>query len=261
MKWISMSLSAVSVSMLIVCLLFGMAASAEAQDLIHSRNRVQPNVPPIDELEILDPRVDHEGKPQSQIVVGANGVTKVEIPPTVIVHRYYYTGDRDFQGPMLQGGPTLLAVNDPATGEQIYAEAVLPPGAPRITYRRDRIVYEYRDRSIIVCFGNSFPLGLGTIGKPSVSISHHSPALRTVARKAELQRESHREWWVRTGVPEVCTIAVESSKSVANSTADTVKKAGTFVTAPVKAVWKATPLSSLIPCQEKQPAYEPSNLK
>ena len=102
---------------------------AAAGELFHPRDRAQPNVPPIDELEILDPRVDAEGKPRAQVLRGADGLAQLEIPPTIIVHRYYYTGDRDFQGPMLLGGPTLLAVIDPASGEKVSVETLLPPGA------------------------------------------------------------------------------------------------------------------------------------
>ncbi len=255
MKRNSLSVKVFLASLLAVGFLTGPLA-VTAQERIHGRVRAQPNVPPIDELEILDPRVDPEGKPHALQVVDPDGTTRIEIPPTVIVHRYYYTGDRDFQGPMLQGGPTLLAVNDPATGEQISVEAMLPPGAPRITYRRNRIVYAYRDCSIIVSFGHAGPLCLGTIGKPSVSVSHHSPALKTAARYAEQRRVSHQEWWGRTGISELTTSAAESSKGLANNAADEIKKVGTMVVAPVKMVLRATPLGSLASCQEKQPAYQ-----
>ena len=243
--------------MLAISFLIG-SESVHALDQNLVRVRAQPNVPPIDELEILDPRVDPEGKPHAQQVIEPNGTSQVEIPPTVIVHRYYYTGDRDFQGPMLQGGPTLLAVNDPATGEQISVEVMLPPGAPRITYRSNRIIYAYRDSSIIVSFGHPGPLGLGTIGKPSVAVTHHSPALKTAARKAERRRTAHREWWERTGVSELTVSAAASSKALVNNAADEIKKVGTIVTAPVKMALRATPFGSLASCQEKQPAYEPT---
>lgn len=102
----------------------------------HPHRRALPNVSPMDEQEILDPRVDPAGKPRAQIFMGANGLDQIEIPPTVFVH-CYYTGDRDFQRPMMPGGPVLITANDPATGEQTQIEALLPPGAPRITYRSD----------------------------------------------------------------------------------------------------------------------------
>jgi len=241
--------------MLAISFLVGLE-SVHALDQNLVRVRAQPNVPPIDELQILDPQVDPESKPQAQQVIGPDGTSRIEIPPMVIVHRYYYSGDRDFQGPMLPGGPTLLVVNDPATGEQISVEAMLPPGAPRITYRSNRMIYKYRDSSITVSFGHPGLLGLGTIGKPSIAVTHHSPALKTAAQKAERRRAAHLEWWGRTGASELTAGAAESSKGLANNAADEIKKVGTIVTAPVKMVLRATPLGSLASCQEKQPAYQ-----
>ena len=151
-EW-SVSFVAIFCGLLIAGLMCG-AGSVMAGDHKLRKDRAVTTVPPIDELEILDPRVDPEGKARALILPGTNGLPQVEVPPTVIVHRYYYTGDRDFQGPMLPGGPVIITVNSPATGERIYVEALLPPGAPRITYRRHRIVYEYRVQTITVSFGH-----------------------------------------------------------------------------------------------------------
>jgi hypothetical protein len=225
-----------------------------AGELLHPHRRPLPNVPPIDELEILDPRVDPEGKPRAQVLPGANGLSQVVTPPTIIVHRYYYTGDRDFQGPMLQGGPTLLTANDPATGEQVQVEALLPPGAPRIRYRSDKITYVYRDRSITLCFGHPGPLGIGRIGKPAIVITHHSALHHTAVEKTRYQAQ-HREWWARTGIPAAATEVTTTSKSFVNHAADTVHTVGDTATAPIKAVWRATPLSSLTNSQERQPDF------
>lgn len=228
-----------------------------AGELLHLPHHKHPlpNVPPIDELEILDPRVDSEGKPQTQVLIGMNGLKQFETPPTIIVHRFYYTGDREFQGPMLQGGLTLITANDPATGEQVQIEAMLPPGAPRITYRSDKIVYDYRDRAITVRFGHPGPLGLGIAAKPTISVKHHSAAVRAVADHHEQKSVHNREWWSRTGIPNALGEVKEHSKQIANNTADAVQTVGTAATAPIKAAWRATPLGSLTSSQEVQPAF------
>jgi len=235
-----------------VCLPNGSAAAGE---LLHPHRRSLPNIPPLEELEILDPRVDPEGKPRAQVLMGANGLNQIETPPTIIVHRYYYTGDRDFQGPMLQGGPTLLTANDPTTGEQVHVEALLPPGAPRITYRSNRIVYDYRDRSITVCFGHPGPLGLGRVGKPAISVAHHSPALQAAAQHSKQAHTHRREWWTRTGIPSATVEVTATTKELANNAADAIHTVGDAATAPIKAVWRATPLSSLTSSQERQPEF------
>lgn len=232
-----------------------------AADHFHSRVRPQPNVPPMEELEILDPRVDAEGKPRAVVLPGMNGLPQVQIPPTVIVHRYYYTGDRDFQGPMLQGGPTVFTVNDPTTGEQVYVEVLLPPGSPRVKYRRDRIVYDYPTQAVTVCFGHPGPLGLGRVAKPSVSICHHSPAVKNAAQHADKKRQEIGDWWTRTGVTQGTTQAVQTCKQCATNSADAIQTVGTAVTTPLVAIWKATPLSGLTSSQVPQPNFNEPGIR
>src|SRR5437016_1193792 len=69
-------------------------------------------VPPTLEIEVLDPNVDPRGNPAVvtkpscvRTCHGPEGRLTVDIPEVVLVHRYYYTGDRTFQGPFLPGGP------------------------------------------------------------------------------------------------------------------------------------------------------------
>lgn len=118
------------------------------------------NVPPTEEIEVLDPGVDPEGKPSIQLRRGDEGQLEVDIPPTVLVHRYYYTGDRSFQAQLLPGGPTIICVNHPKTGERCYVEAQMPPGAPRVTYCGSSITYDYGHGAVCLHFG--------LLGRPSV---------------------------------------------------------------------------------------------
>src|SRR5262245_125102 len=81
-------------------------------------------VPPDLEIEVLDPNVDPRGNPTVvtrpaaiPTGMGASGRVIVDIPPTVLVHRYYYTGDRSFQYKMLPGGPCIVVASHPKTGE------------------------------------------------------------------------------------------------------------------------------------------------
>src|SRR5437870_1587189 len=74
-------------------------------------------VPPALEIEILDPNVDPRGNPAVLTrpatvltCTGPEGRVVVDIPPTVLVHRYYYTGDRSFQARLLPGGPCIVVV-------------------------------------------------------------------------------------------------------------------------------------------------------
>lgn len=111
-------------------------------------------VPPADEILVISPTVDPEGKPRPIFQSDSTtGMQRVEIPPTVIVHRYYYTGDRDFQGPMLPGGPSVIVASHPVTGEQLMIQAQLLPGAPRVHYTHRSIQYDYGKTKIILDFG------------------------------------------------------------------------------------------------------------
>src|SRR6218665_2425572 len=101
---------------------------------------------------MLDPLIDSEGKPRRIMVPDEHGTAHLEVPPTVIMHKHYDTGSRDFQGPMLPGGPVQVVVRHPATGEQTYVELQLPrePPEPSIRTLASSI---NRDDCITLCFG------------------------------------------------------------------------------------------------------------
>jgi hypothetical protein len=129
--------------------LLGTAGSLESAEVFrHS------TVPPWLEIEILDPNADPRGIPA--VVPGAPGSpgnVQIDIPPTVLVHRYYYTGEREFQGPMLPGGPTVVVAGHPRTGERCYVNVQMLPGAPRVIYCGKSIEYNYGDRAVCIHFG------------------------------------------------------------------------------------------------------------
>lgn len=202
---------------------------------------IAPGVSPSEELEILDPQVDPEGKPRPLVLVGSDGLQRLEVPPTIIVHKHYYTGDRDFQGPMLQGGPVLLSVNSPANNERISVEVQLPPGAPRVYYRRDVIAYEFRDIVILVDLGKTCVLSGKS--KPSVTLIPRSPKSRQWERHLEAKHEFHQEWFRSTGIQEATVQAKQHCQHVVVSTAELARKTGQFVVNRVDALKSATPLA------------------
>ncbi|MCS7466835.1 hypothetical protein NZK35_09285 [Stieleria sp. ICT_E10.1] len=78
----------------------------------------------------------------------------VDIPPTLHIHRYFYDGDREYQGPIVLGGPTTVIANHPTTGERMYVDVTLPAGSPIIAYSSKCITYVYADRRVSIRFGN-----------------------------------------------------------------------------------------------------------
>lgn len=107
----------------------------------------EPREPGFNELLVIDPAVQENGLPTA-IVEGG----KVEIPPTLHVHPYYYSGDKEYQAQILNGGPTIIVANHPKSGEKLYIDAVLPAGAPVIAYSAHSITYVYQDRRVLIEF-------------------------------------------------------------------------------------------------------------
>lgn len=77
---------------------------------------------------------------------------QAEVQPTLHVHRNFYNGDKEFQGPLLAGGPTVVSACHPRTGKRLYAQVSLPSGAPIIVYDEDGITYVYRDQRVVLTF-------------------------------------------------------------------------------------------------------------
>ena len=109
-------------------------------------------VPPGLEIEVLDSNVAI-GNPAVIVRDRGDGTSSVEIPPVVLVHRYYYTGDRSFQAQILPGGPSIVVVHHPKTGEQCYIPVQMLPGAPRVHYSGSKIEYDYGRHGITISFG------------------------------------------------------------------------------------------------------------
>ncbi|WP_166822072.1 hypothetical protein [Thalassoroseus pseudoceratinae] len=193
-------------------------------------------VPAVDELEILDPRVDPEGKPRAIVVPSPDGGQRVEIPPTIIVHKLYYTGNRCFQAPLLPGGPTILVVNHPRTNEQYYVDVQLLPGAPKVYYFHDCIAYDYGHQVTIIKFG--------LCGEPHVVVMSGQKWRSRLNNAATHVAKSSKEWVKRTGVPNVVEHVGRGMHDACMTTADRVHDIGERIVGPVGAALERLPLTS-----------------
>lgn len=199
-------------------------------------------VPPTQEIELLDPGVDPTGKPAVVVRPGPGG-QQVDIPPAVLVHKFYYTGDRTFQGPMLPGGPMIVAVNHPKTLERVYVPVTLPPGAPRVTYTSHAIRYDYGPQTVSVVFG--------VCGKPTVKYSQGTVAGERVKEAAGAVVADTRSLIQRTGIPDGVHRAAQGTKAVVVKGADLVNAVGRVA---------LTPIAKLLPSgAEPRPARDPIN--
>jgi hypothetical protein len=211
-------------------------------------------VSPLDEVTVIDPRVDSEGRPRAIVRDSARGGKIVDIPPAVIVHKYYYTGDRDFQGPLRPGGPSIIVVSHPVSGSRMYVEAQMLPGAPRITYRRDYIDYDFGEKAIRIHFGH---LGaLGHAGEPTVSYQHGKSLTKKIAEARIKARNGTRHWIVRTGLPHAVRSIGRGAFNVVDATADGIHKVGAIVVSPVTQIIDATPVGSIVHASAEERAIQ-----
>jgi len=133
------------------CLLAAVLMLAMATQVAFAQARVARVIPSL-EIEILDPNVDPRGNPGVIVGQDAWGQTQVDIAPTIMVHRYYYTGDRTFRGPDLPGGPSIIVAFHPKNGQKVYLPVQMLPGSPLVTYTAQSIEYDFGDRAVLVSF-------------------------------------------------------------------------------------------------------------
>lgn len=199
-----------------------------------SADRPPANVPPTWEIEVLDPNADPLSRPAVELNRGENGSMTVDIPPVVLVHRYYFTGERSFQAQLLPGGPTIVVANHPKTGERTYIDVQMPPGAPRVTYTDHAIEYDFGQTGVTVCFG--------LVGNPSVkyrsgpSVSDRiSKMLRVDAIKENAQTTQQR-----------LKQSAERTRTMAYGAASTVGEAASRVIDPAKGMLESLPFGKMV---------------
>jgi hypothetical protein len=213
-------------------------------------------VPPTQEIEILDPNVDPTGNPrvvQTGFPVppaypGCDGPLsplspahaqyQIDIPPAVLVHKFYYTGDRTFQGPMIPGGPVIVSANHPKTLERVYVPVTLPPGAPRVTYTGDTIRYDYGPQSVSLTFG--------LCGNPRVRYSQASGAHEAARQSAIAARTGAKSWIQRTGIPQGMQRFRAAAKSASGAVADRLNDAGKVVMDALESAFQFIPGSQFL---------------
>ena len=166
----------------------------------------------------MDPGKHERGLP-AVLVTYMNDHPEIEIPPTLHVHRYYYSGDKIFQGPIIQGGPTVVVASHPKTGQRMYIDVVLPAGTPRIQYTGNAITYIYNAtrRRVEIKFQH-FPF------RSSVAVvKHHSGKGLNVAIRDKRQqvgdhvKDTMQNSQAVNAVKELCTGGGQLAKGAAGA--------------------------------------------
>jgi hypothetical protein len=174
-----------------------------------------------------------------------NGDLQVEIPQTVLVHKYYYSGDRSFQAQLLPGGPSIIVANHPRTGDRCYIDVQLPPGAPRVIYTGHSIEYDYDKQGVTVCFKR--------FGDPKVTYRNSVPVGRMVSAVSHAVSSGTIHLVQSTGVPEGVGTVAHAAESLVINTSGYAYSAGKQLSAPVVGLAKSTPIGSLF---KRDPAKE-----
>lgn len=73
------------------------------------------------------------------------------------VHNFYYSGNSDFQCPIIKGGRTRIVTVHPVTAEPVEFFVMLAAGAPRVEYRRKHFAYVYKDHRTEIAFPSIGP--------------------------------------------------------------------------------------------------------
>jgi hypothetical protein len=188
-------------------------------------------VPPGDEIQVLDPNAHPLGWPAVELWQDHEG-TQVDIPPSVLVHKYYYTGDRSFQAQLLPGGPVIIVVTHPKTGERCYVQTQMLPGAPRVTYTARSIEYDYGSHGMTLHFG--------LFGQPNVKYRSGKRLTERVGTLIHAEQLHDRTQQVGRGVRHVAQTGNNAFKEAA---IDAYEVAG-VVTLPVQNLLRMMPLGA-----------------
>lgn len=218
-------------------------SAARADDLLRDR---QVLVPPVDEISIIDPGTNSTGKPEP-LIDGSH----VEIPPTVIVHKYYYSGDRDFRGPVFPGGPSIVVVQHPCTGEKLYLDVQMLPGSPRVVYRKHAIDYHFSRQLIRIQFFD--PLHPLQVLEPTVKYCNGNEEIQK-ALSSDNSKGKVGDLVDRTGVPTALKSVAKGTHSLAQRGADGIRRGGEVATQPFKQLASSTAIGGFFSQSEEAAA-------
>jgi hypothetical protein len=188
-------------------------------------------VPPGDEIQVLDPNAHPLGWPAVELWRDHEGM-QVDIPPSVLVHKYYYTGDRSFQAQLLPGGPVIIVVTHPKTGERCYVQTQMLPGAPRVTYTARSIEYDYGSHGMTLHFG--------LFGQPKVHYRSRKKLTERVGTLVHAEQFRDRTEQVGRGARYV---ARTSSNSLKEAVID-AQQIADAMTLPVQNLLRLMPLGA-----------------
>jgi hypothetical protein len=137
-----------------------------------------------------------------------------------------------------------VVVNHPADGERIYLQIQMLPGAPRITYTRHSIEYNYGVQSIVLSFGAH--------GRPKVTFRQGISGVMWHRIAREHTRQTVSRFIARTGAPEASRKIHEQAQNMCRSAADRIHDIGKAAVTPVVQIVKLVPGISFLTTPSEQ---------
>lgn len=200
------------------------------------------NVPAPMEIAVLDPNVERMGRPAILTTPGipGSGTLQIDVPPTVLVHRYYYTGDRRFQAQLLPGGPCVVVVNHPKTAERCYIPVQMIPGAPRVTYTSNTIEYDYGHQGITIRFCCLLS------AQPKVEYRNSMTVARHVENCSTKVNAACKEFADRSGLTNAQQQISTATKNACKDTADRIGAVGRGLCWPVAQISQFIPGAQML---------------
>ena len=200
-----------------------------AASLVSLAWATEPREGGLNELVIYKPGTHAEGLPAVEFVPRGPGLA-VEVPPAVHVHRFYYSGNKEFQGPFVSGGPTMIVANHPKTGEKVSIETNLPAGFPELAYTRDSITYIYPERRVVIEYSNHHPNKVAVRFEPGRGAGRklHERSKTLVTRYRDHREKSELTKIVRDTRKGAKELAKGASKSVETVAAKAVQTSTSF---------------------------------
>lgn len=136
---------------------------------------------------------------------------------------------------MLPGGPSIAVMNHPQTGERCYISLQMMPGAPRVTYTKHGIEYDYGTHATAIVFG-------AWNGKPT--IKYRSGKTWTQKAATLVHTEEIKECVNRAS--ESCSEHCAHSKQVVKGAIVEAGAAAKTATLPIRNTLEMLPFGKLL---------------
>lgn len=139
--------------LLCLAMTFGVFASTSCYPRVSAQERVSG----LHELVVIPSDEAENGRPTVRLRDDYDQGMQIEVKPNLHVHPNFYSGKKEFQGPIIVAGPAMIIANHPDTGEPSYIRTNLPGGSPLVIHQPRSITYIFEEKQVVVSFPRRNP--------------------------------------------------------------------------------------------------------